>query len=51
LRMNVTRLRQLAPLIQAATSQISRELGYAPSSSRIDRAISGSQSTAQAKHV
>jgi DNA-binding IclR family transcriptional regulator len=30
-RMPVTRLRQLAPLIQAAGLQISRELGYRPS--------------------
>jgi DNA-binding IclR family transcriptional regulator len=30
-RMPVTRLRQLAPLIQAAGLQISRELGYQPS--------------------
>jgi IclR family acetate operon transcriptional repressor len=34
-RMTVTRLRQLAPLIQTAGLQISRELGYQATSSRL----------------
>jgi IclR family acetate operon transcriptional repressor len=40
-RMAVSRLRQLAPLIQAAGLQISRELGYQPSgASAVDRSSS-----------
>jgi IclR family transcriptional regulator, KDG regulon repressor len=38
-RMPVTRLRQLAPLIQAAGLQISRELGYQPSGTPRARAL------------
>ncbi len=34
-RMSISRLRQLAPLIQAAGLQISRELGYQTASSRL----------------
>src|SRR5438270_6203805 len=35
-RMSVTRLRQLAPLIQAVSKHISKEMGYQASSSGID---------------
>ncbi len=49
-RMNLTRLRQLAPLIQAAGLQISRELGYDPSSIRLN-GISASQPVMQGKQV
>ncbi len=48
-RMNMTRLRQLAPLIQTAGLHISRELGYDPSSSRIEGALHFSQLTTNAK--
>lgn len=37
-RMPVSRLRQLAPMIQAAGLQISRELGFVPAENRSDRA-------------
>lgn len=50
-RMNMTRLRQIAPLIQAAGLQISRELGYDPSSSRLNGAVSLPQATMQAKQI
>lgn len=45
-RMPVTRLRQLAPLMQAAGLQISRELGYQPSTNPAPGTKSG---TAEAK--
>jgi DNA-binding IclR family transcriptional regulator len=47
-RMPVTRLRQVAPLIQAAGLQISRELGYQPSRSA-DSAPIGKKDTAEAR--
>ena len=47
-RMAVTRLRQLAPLIQAAGLQISRELGYQPAASAA-RALIGKKDTAEAR--
>ncbi len=48
-RMPVTRLRQLAPLIQAAGLQISRELGYQPSATPAARAPIGRSGTVEAK--
>ena len=48
-RMPVTRLRQLAPLIQAGGLQISRELGYQPSASPASRRLIGKGDTAEAK--
>ncbi len=49
-RMAVTRLRQLAPLIQAAGLQISRELGYQPNSNpwQLRRNSSGEAALAKA---
>jgi DNA-binding IclR family transcriptional regulator len=47
-RMPVTRLRQLAPLIQAAGLQISLELGYQPSGTPRGRAVSVNR-TAEAR--
>jgi IclR family KDG regulon transcriptional repressor len=49
-RMNMTRIRQLAPLIQAAGFQISRELGYNLSASRPNGSF-GIQSSMQAKQI
>lgn len=50
-RMNMTRLRQLAPVIQTAGLHISRELGYAPYGNRLQGTINASQSMAHAKQV
>ena len=47
-RMPVTRLRQLAPLIQAAGLQISLELGYQPSGTARGRAVNVNR-TAEAR--
>ena len=48
-RMPVTRLRQLAPLIQAAGLQISRELGYQPSRNPAGLAPVGKSDTTEAR--
>jgi IclR family acetate operon transcriptional repressor len=48
-RMPVTRLRQLAPLIQAAGLQISRELGYHPVTSGGMRPSIGKKDSAEAR--
>ncbi len=48
-RMPVTRLRQLAPLIQAAGLEISRELGHQPSRTHASRTSAGKNSTAEAR--
>jgi DNA-binding IclR family transcriptional regulator len=48
-RMTVTRLRQLAPLIQTAGLQISRELGYQSTSFRLPLRKNGAGGTALAK--
>ncbi|MGA9978311.1 MAG: IclR family transcriptional regulator [Candidatus Sulfotelmatobacter sp.] len=48
-RMPVTRLRQLAPLIQAAGLQISRELGYLTVGSRSPLRKNGARESALAK--
>ena len=48
-RMAVTRLRQLAPLIQAAGRQISRELGYQPNSTDLRVRRNGAREAALAK--
>jgi DNA-binding IclR family transcriptional regulator len=48
-RMPVTRLRQLAPLIQAAGLQISRELGHRPPSTTTSFAKGGSSEVRLAK--
>ena len=48
-RMPVARLRQLAPLIQAAGLEISRELGYQPKKTHASRASAGKNSTAEAR--
>ena len=50
-RMPVTRLRQLAPLIQAAGLQISRELGYQSSGTLSFRAATGKSGTAEARRA
>ncbi len=47
-RMTVSRLRQLAPLIQAAGLQISRELGYRTTERVGDRLASRKPDTAEA---
>jgi IclR family transcriptional regulator, KDG regulon repressor len=48
-RMNMTRIRQLAPLIQAAGLHISRELGFNPSSTSLNGSAGVQQPTVQAK--
>ncbi|HXX01852.1 MAG TPA: IclR family transcriptional regulator [Candidatus Acidoferrales bacterium] len=48
-RMPVTRLRQLAPMIQAAGLQISRELGYQPSPNPGSRPLADTKGPAEAK--
>src|SRR5882724_6809368 len=48
-RMPVTRLRQLAPLIQAAGLQISRELGYHPPANAATRTQIGRGGAAEAR--
>jgi DNA-binding IclR family transcriptional regulator len=48
-RMPVTRLRQLAPLIQAAGLQISRELGYHAAASTGMRPLIGKRDSAEAR--
>lgn len=48
-RMPVNRLRQLAPLIQAAGLQISRELGYRPTTSPAPRVPSDKRETADTR--
>jgi IclR family KDG regulon transcriptional repressor len=48
-RMPLTRLRRLAPLIQAASLEISRELGYQPNGTPASRTSAGKNSTAEAK--
>jgi DNA-binding IclR family transcriptional regulator len=48
-RMPVTRLRQLAPLIQAAGLQISRELGYQPAGNPAAHASISKRDGAEAK--
>jgi IclR family transcriptional regulator, KDG regulon repressor len=50
-RMAVTRLRQLAPLIQTAGLQISRELGYRAASYHAPARKNGSGEAAFAKHL
>ncbi len=50
-RMPVTRLRQLAPLVQTAGLQISRELGYQPSGNPAVRTLIGKSSTAEARRA
>jgi DNA-binding IclR family transcriptional regulator len=48
-RMPVARLRQLAPLIQAAGLEISRELGYQPKRTHASRTSAGKNGTAEAR--
>jgi IclR family acetate operon transcriptional repressor len=48
-RMPVTRLRQLAPLIQAAGLHISRELGYLPGGNLASRASADKRQTAETR--
>jgi IclR family acetate operon transcriptional repressor len=48
-RMPVNRLRQLAPLIQAAGLQVSRELGYRPVGNPGSRATVDKRNTAEAR--
>lgn len=48
-RMPVTRLRQLAPLIQKAGLQISLELGYQPEGSHLARALTDGQHTGESR--
>ena len=50
-RMAVTRLRQLAPLIQTAGLQISRELGYRPASYNAAVRKNSAGEAALAKHL
>jgi hypothetical protein len=48
-RMPVARLRQLAPLIQAAGLEISRELGYQPKRTHASHTSAGKNGTAEAR--
>lgn len=48
-RMPVTRLRQLAPLVQAAGLQISRELGYQPAANQSVRVPVGKRDPSEAR--
>lgn len=48
-RMPVARLRQLAPMIQAAGLEISRELGYQPKRTHAARTSAGKNGTAEAR--
>jgi DNA-binding IclR family transcriptional regulator len=48
-RMPVARLRQLAPIIQAAGLEISRELGYQPKKTHASRTSVGKNGAAEAR--